>query len=237
MFYRFVYGFFDAASQDDGVSARGKVFQTFAYDCLRQNNGGSGAVAGNVVRFGGNFFYKLRAHVFERIGKFDFFCDRNAVVRNQRSAELFIENNVSALGAERDFYRVGKDVYARFESFSCVVAVFNLFSHNMLLLSLFNDCYYIAVRESVLNDGENIALSDNRKLFAVYLEIGARVFRAQHFVAGFYLHFHFVSVYESAGADSHYNARLRLFLRGRGKEKAGFRLFLNRYVFHDYFVE
>lgn len=85
-----------------------------------------------------------------------------------------------------------------------------------------NDCYYIAVRGSVLNNSENIALSDNRKLFAVYLEIGARVFRAQHFVAGFYLHFHFVSVYESAGADSHYNARLRFFLRGRGRKKPDF---------------
>ena len=139
-FYRFTYrfelfdgnvdGFCDTFFQNDGICAGGKVFKPFAYHCLSENDCGCCSVARNVVRFGGNLFNELCAHVFERIFKFDFFCYRNAVVSDERRAVLFVENNVSAFGSQRYFNGVGKRIYACFQCLSCFFAVFDLFSHN-----------------------------------------------------------------------------------------------------------
>ena len=118
--------------ENNGVCACGKVFETFFYDSLGKNDRGGGAVACNVVGFGGNFFNKLCAHIFERVFEFDFFCYCNAVVSNERCAEFFVEHNVSAFGSESDFNGIRNYVYARFKFFSCFVAVFYLFSHNSI---------------------------------------------------------------------------------------------------------
>ena len=64
--------------------------------------------------------------------KLDFLSDRHAVVGDEGSAELFVEYDVSAFGAECNFNGISEDVYARFECFSCIVSIFNLFSHDNL---------------------------------------------------------------------------------------------------------
>ena len=100
-----------------GVCSGGKVFKPFAR---------------HVVGLCRNLFYKLRAHIFKRVFKFYFFRDRHAVVSDERSAVFFIENDVSSLRSERDFYSIRKSVYARFERLSRFFSVFNLFCHNYL---------------------------------------------------------------------------------------------------------
>ena len=138
--FKFVHnhvdGFGNTFFKNDGVCARGEVFKSFAYHCLSENDSRSRSVAGNVVSFCRNFFDELRAHIFKRVFQFDFFSDRNAVVRDERSAVFFIENHVSTLRAERDFNRIRKRVYARFKRLSCIFAVFYLFSH-IIIASLY----------------------------------------------------------------------------------------------------
>ncbi len=136
MFHRFFYRFVDSLAENDRVCARSKVFQTLANDCLCKKHGGRGPVAGNVVRFGGNFFHELSAHVFKRIGQFDFFCDRHAVVGDEGGAKLLVQDYVPAFGAQRNFYRIRKRINARFQCFSCVIAVFDLFCHDKILLEI-----------------------------------------------------------------------------------------------------
>ena len=132
LIHRRVYGCGDTLFQDNGICACGKVFKAFAYYSLSEHHCGGCTVAGNVVGLCGNFFYKLRTHIFKGVFKLYFLGYRNAVVGDEGRAEFFIENNVSALGTERYFYCVCNYVYARFKGLSCVVAVFNLFSHKNL---------------------------------------------------------------------------------------------------------
>ena len=132
VFHGRIHGLFNTFFKDNGVRARGEVFKAFSHDRLCEYHRGGGAVAGHVVGFGGNFFHELGAHIFKRIVEFDLFCDRNAVVGDEGCAELLVENDVSALGAEGDFNGIRQYVYARFKCFSCFVSVFDLFSHDFL---------------------------------------------------------------------------------------------------------
>ena len=79
-------GFVDTLFKNDGVGARRYVFAAFFNDRLSENYRRSRAVARYVVGLRGNFFDYLRAHVFKRVGKFYFFCDRHAVVGDKRTA-------------------------------------------------------------------------------------------------------------------------------------------------------
>ena len=88
-----------------------------------------------------------------------------------------------------------------------------------------------------LNDRKNVALLDDRELFAVYLEVGARILGAEHFVADLDLHDDFFSVYNTAGSDGYDDARLRFLLRRRGQVKSALGLFLDGNRFNDYLIE
>ena len=79
-------GKINAALQIHRVHAGGDGFAAFLNDCLRQNGGGRGAVAGDVVGLGGDFAQHLRAHVFELVFKFDFLGDGDAVLGDARRA-------------------------------------------------------------------------------------------------------------------------------------------------------
>ena len=94
-------GLLDAALERHRVGARRHVAQTFAIDRLRQERGGGGAVARGVGRLARDFANHLRAHVLVRVGEFDFLGDGHAVLGNRGSAELLVEDDVAAAGAER----------------------------------------------------------------------------------------------------------------------------------------
>ena len=101
-------------------------------DGLREQGGGGGAVAGDVVRLGGDFADELCAHVLERILELDVLCDRHAVVGDQRSAVLLAEDNVAALRAEGDFHGICKLVNASQKSLAGLFAINNLLCHNRI---------------------------------------------------------------------------------------------------------
>ena len=77
----------DAALQIHRVEAGGHSLGAFLGDGGRENRGGGGAVAGDVVLLGGDFADHLGAEVLELVGKFDFLGDGHAVLGDARGAE------------------------------------------------------------------------------------------------------------------------------------------------------
>ena len=97
------------------VGAGGHVLQALVHDLLGQHRRRGGAVARDVVGGGGHLAHELGALVLERVLDLDLASDGHAVVRDRRGAELLVDHDVAALRAERDLYRVGDRVNARFE--------------------------------------------------------------------------------------------------------------------------
>ena len=120
--------FLDAALHGHGVGAGRDRLHAFAIDGLRQNGGGGGAVAGNVRSLGGDFANHLGAHVLHGVLQFDLFRDRDSVFGDGGRAEFFVENDVAALGAERDFHRVGQLIDAAQHAIARVYREFDVFS-------------------------------------------------------------------------------------------------------------
>jgi hypothetical protein len=54
----------------------------------------------------------LRAHVLELVRELDLLRDAHAVLGDAGCAERLVENDVAALGPERDLDRIGEDVHA-----------------------------------------------------------------------------------------------------------------------------
>ena len=105
----------DAALEQHRVGAGGHVLQALGDDRLGQHGGGGGAVAGDVVGLGGGFLQQLGAHVLEGILQLDLLGDGDAVVGDGGRAELLVEGDVAALGAEGDLDGVGQGVDAPLE--------------------------------------------------------------------------------------------------------------------------
>ena len=124
----------DAAAHDHRIRAGGEVLQTLADHRLRQHGGGGGAVARDIVGLGAHFADELRAHVLKRVLELDLFCDRHAVVGDQRSAVLLAEDNVAALRAEGDFHGICKLVNASQKGLAGLFTINDLFCHNDSLL-------------------------------------------------------------------------------------------------------
>ena len=74
--------------------------------------GGGGAVTGHVVGLLGDLAHHLRAHVLELVLELDLLGDGDAVLGGARGAERLVEDDVAALGAQRDLDGVGEDVDA-----------------------------------------------------------------------------------------------------------------------------
>ena len=101
-------GLFDAALDGHRVGAGSHCLHAFAKDRLGQNGRRRRAVAGYVAGLRSHFAHQLRAHVLERVFEFDFLGYRHAVLGDVRTAELFLQDHVAALGAKRNLHRVGK---------------------------------------------------------------------------------------------------------------------------------
>ncbi len=105
-------GLLDAALERHRVRACGDVLETLAHDCLREDRRRRRAVARDVVRRGRDLLHELRALILERVLDLDLTGDGDTIVRDRRRAELLVEDDVAALGAERHLHRVGEDVDA-----------------------------------------------------------------------------------------------------------------------------
>ena len=105
----------DAALESKRVGAGGHVLQAVAHDALGQHGGGGGAVARHVVGGGGHLAHELGALVGERLLELDLTSDRYAVVGDGGGAELLVDHDIAALGAERDLDRVRDGVDAVLE--------------------------------------------------------------------------------------------------------------------------
>ena len=106
-------GLVDAALDLHRVVTRGDELGALAVDRLREHGGGRGAVAGDVAGLRGDFAHHLGAHVLELVLELDLLGDGDAVLGDRRRAEALLDDDVAALGAERDLDRVGERVDAR----------------------------------------------------------------------------------------------------------------------------
>src|SRR5690606_25892469 len=102
----------DAALEVHRVHAGGDRLHAFAHDRLGEHGRGGGAVTGEVVGLAGDLAQHLRAHILELVLELDLLGDGDAVLGDARCAEALVDDDVAALGAERDLHRVGEDVHA-----------------------------------------------------------------------------------------------------------------------------
>src|SRR6185437_15583427 len=109
------------------------VLGALAEDRLRQYGRRRGAVTGDVRGLAGHFAHHLRAHILERVLQLDLLRDRHAVLGDGGGAELLVEHDVAALGAEGHLYRVGEAVDAAQDGLTRLLTVDNLLCHRALL--------------------------------------------------------------------------------------------------------
>lgn len=123
----------DAALQIHRIHAGSNCFCAFLDDGLSQNSCGCCAVTSDVVGFGSNFTHHLCAHVFELVFQFDFLGNGNTVFGDTRSAEGFVENNVTAFRAEGYLYSVCQGVHAFEHALTGVGGEFYFFSRHVVV--------------------------------------------------------------------------------------------------------
>ena len=103
----------DAALQVHRVHAGGNGLGAFTNDGLGQDGGGGGAVAGDVVGLRGNFADHLGAHVLELVGSSSISLATVTPSLVMRGAPKdFLDDDVTALGAEGHLDGIGEDVDA-----------------------------------------------------------------------------------------------------------------------------
>ena len=95
-------GLLDALLHLHRVDAGDDGLEAFVEDGFGQHGGGGGAVAGDVARLAGDFADHAGAHVFVDVFEFDFLGDGDAVLGDGRRAEALLQDDVAALGTERD---------------------------------------------------------------------------------------------------------------------------------------
>ena len=110
-----VDGLFDAVLDAIGLAPAATCLQALVHDRLGEHGGGGGAVAGDVVGRGRDFLDELGALVLEGVLELDLTGDGDAVVGDRRGAEVLVEHDVAALGAEGDLHGVGERVDAALE--------------------------------------------------------------------------------------------------------------------------
>ena len=102
----------DTALQGHGVRSGGHVLHSFAKDGLGQHCCGGSPVARDVRGLGSDLAHHLSSHVLQPVFELDLFSHGDAVLGDDRRAELFVEYDVAAFGAQSDLYRVCELVHA-----------------------------------------------------------------------------------------------------------------------------
>ena len=90
------------------VHAGNDRLEAFVENGFGQHRGGGGAIARDVGRLGGHFLDHLGAHVFVSVFQLDLLGDRNAVLGHRGRTERLLQDDVAALGTERNFDSFGK---------------------------------------------------------------------------------------------------------------------------------
>ena len=101
-------GLLDALLHVHRVDARDDGLEAFVEDGFGQDGGGGGAVAGDVAGLAGDFADHPGAHVFVDVFQLDFLGDGDAVLGDGGRAEALLQDDVAALGTERDFDGAGQ---------------------------------------------------------------------------------------------------------------------------------
>src|SRR5204863_6285645 len=97
-----------------------------------EGDGSGGAMGGGVVGVGRRVLEGVGGHVVEGSVELGLASDRDTVVGDGRRAELLVERDVPALGAERRLHGVGHDVDAVLELLACLVSKGQLLCHTSL---------------------------------------------------------------------------------------------------------
>src|SRR5699024_4534950 len=135
-----IHGGVDAALEIHRVHAGGHGLDAFTHDGLSQHCGGGGAVAGNIGSLRGDFLDHLHAPVLELVFQFDFLGDGHAVLGHRGGAETLVDDDITALGTERDLHRIGERVDAACQTRAGVFAeTYFLSSHLKLSLDSVTD--------------------------------------------------------------------------------------------------
>ena len=109
-----------------GLAPAATFLRPVADDRLRQQRRRRGAVAGDVVGRRGDLADQLGALVLEHVLDLDLAGDGDAVVGDRRGAELLVEHDVTALGAEGHLDRVGHRVDAALQRAARLLVVLQL---------------------------------------------------------------------------------------------------------------
>ena len=126
----------DAALERHRVRAGGDVLHALPDHRLGQQRRGGGAVARDVVGRRGDLAHELGALVLEDVLDLDLTRDRDAVVGDRGRAELLVEHDVAARGAERHLHGVGDCVDARLERPARILVVLQFFMCHSYSLTL-----------------------------------------------------------------------------------------------------
>src|SRR5207245_5812043 len=122
-------GLLDTDLELHRVGSRGDVAEALADHGLSEKRRRGGAVTGYIVGLGRHLAQELRAGVLHGVLELDLAHDRHAVVGDGRRAELLLEDDVAALGAESDAYRLGNRVDALLEVLSRLYIECDCFCH------------------------------------------------------------------------------------------------------------
>ena len=98
-------GFLHAAHQSVGLHARRHPPQPGLEECLSEDGGSGGAVAGIVGGLGGRLLDELRPHVLSPVAELDLLGHSHAILGDGGSAPGLVEHGVSPAWAERGFHR------------------------------------------------------------------------------------------------------------------------------------
>src|SRR5205823_12478144 len=105
----------DPALERHRIRTGGYILQALAHNRLCEQRRRRRAVTRDVVRRRRDLAHELRALVLEDVLDLDLTRDRDAVVRDRRSAELLVEHDVAPLRAKGDPDRIGDNVHAALE--------------------------------------------------------------------------------------------------------------------------
>src|SRR5688572_11417019 len=171
---------FDAALYGHRVGTRSHGLHALAEDGLSENGRGRGAVTGNVAGLRSDFLDHLSAHVLERIFQFDFLRDSDTIFRDLRRSELLVENNVAALGTQRDLYCICEEIDPAQNRLSGFFTMYDLFCCHcsLLLLSL-----TAGAGARALNNAENLILTKDQILLPVQLDFCSGILAKEDAVA------------------------------------------------------
>jgi len=99
----------DAALDGDRAGPGGDVLEAAAEDGLGQDGCRGGAVTSGVAGVARHFAHHLGAHVLERILEVDLLGHGDTVLGDCGGAELLVEDDVAALGAEGRGHGLAQD--------------------------------------------------------------------------------------------------------------------------------